>query len=258
MQTLAGTMSRVNTVTSLLKRFLSKDDGKGVDSRPVSASLNPEAGIRLGTSASSASIAGKFLSNIGSTKIADQVIEEVDEQLTITSMRNRDDPRPTAQSIFSQTPPQSDPVDVPGRVPPPAYHRFISAQVHGEDAALFPAGGVEDLLSTSAPVGSKLPTSSSHLPETMTRLDPKQFGSQESDDKSLMAEEIDASVEGDEFEKLRQEREAARTARQKEKMARSISAQQGLVNQIELQELLSEALTKPQSTSGNSSPTQEA
>lgn len=256
MHSVAGTISRVNTVTSLLKRFLSKDDSKN-DSRPSSSSHNPETGMRLGTSASSASIAGKIPATVGSMKITDQVIEEVDEQLTITSMRNKDDPRPTAQSIFSNLPPKTQPVDVPGRVPPPSYERFHSAIVHGEENnSLFPPGGVDDLLSTSAPAG-RLPTSSSHLPDTMTEFDPKQFGSQESN-KNINTEEFDSTLAPDDFEKLRQEREAARVARQKEKMARSISAQQGIVNQIELQELLTEALAKPQSPSGNSSPTLDA
>ena len=255
MHSVAGTMSRVNTVTSLLKRFLSKDDNKN-DSRPNTASnsKHAEEGMKLGTSASSASISGKIPANIGSMKITDQVIEEVDEQMTITSLRNKDDPRPTAQSIFANMPPASDPVDVPGRVPPP-YQRFYSAQVHGEEnASLFPPGGVDDLLSTSAPAG-KAPITSSLLPDNISQFDPKQFGSQESE-RSVIAEELDSTqiLPGDDFEKLRQEREAARIARQKEKMARSISTQQGLVNQIELQELLSDALTKPQSASGSSTP----
>lgn len=250
MQTVAGTISRVNTVTSLLKRFLSKDDSKG-DSRPSSAVNNAETGLRLGTSASSAGlhVPEKFPMQIGSMKISDQVIEEVDEQMTITSMRNKEEPKPTAQSIFSNIPSPSDPVEIPGRVPP--YHRFHSAQVHGdENTALFPPGGVEDLLSSSAPAG-KLPINIG-LPDKMPESDRKQYGSQSSE-KSVNAEELDSTQAGDNFEKLRQEREAARTARQMEKMARSISAQQGIVNQIELQELLNEAL-KPQSTSGNSSP----
>lgn len=252
-------MSRVNTVTSLLKRFLSKDDSKHEpNSRPVSGIHHVESGVKLGPSGeSSASIAGKFPANIGSMKIADQVIEEVDEQMTITSMRNKDDNRPTAQSIFSQNVP-SDPVDVPGRVPPPSYSRFHSVQVHGEDSSLFPPGGVDDLLSSSAPAGNKMPTSSSHLPDNMSQFDPAQFGSQQS--RESTAEEIDTTaLAGDDFERLRQEREAARTARQKEKMAASIATQQSMVNQIELQELLSEALMKPpESVSGNSSPTANA
>jgi bestrophin, other len=258
MQTVAGQISRVATVTSLLKRFLSKDDSKG-ESRPASGNFSGESGIRLGTSASSASIAGKFPANIGSMKITDQVIEEVDEQMTITSLRNKDEPRPTAQSIF-QPMPSSDPVDVPGRVPPP-YSRFHSAQVHGadENSALFPPGGIEDLLSTSAPTG-KMPTSSIYLPETMPDFDPKKFGSQESERSAANGEELDSMdvQNADDFEKLRQEREAARVVRQMEKMAKSVATQQDFVNQIELQELLTDALTKAPSGSGETTPTTEA
>lgn len=254
MHSLAGTMSRVNTVTSLLKRFLSKDDSKN-ESRPGSAA-QAEVG-KIGQSSSSTSIAGnKYPANIGSMKITDQIIEEVDEQMTITSMRNKEEPRPTAQSIFAQMTP-SDPVDVPGRVPPPTYQRYHSAVVHGgEDRTLFPPGGADSIFSSSAPVG-KMPTST-HLPETMSEFDPKQYGSQETQ-KSLTAEELDSTARApqadDDFEKLRIEREAARVAKQKEKMARSISTQQSMVNQIELQELLSEALTKK--SSGGSTPTAE-
>jgi hypothetical protein len=245
-------MSRVNTVASLLKRFLSKDDS---GSRPGSASTtttNVERG--LGHSASSASIKN-YPAQIGSMKIADQVIEEVDEQMTIQSMR-KEDPKPTAQSLFS--PPSSNPsnpIDVPGRAPP--YQRFMSAQVQEDDSSFFPPGGVDDFLSTSAPAGN-LPTSSSHQPNTMSEFDPKQFESQAT--SKIETEEIDATVVDDDFERLKQEREAARIQRQKEKLARSISAQQGIVNQIELQELLSDALAKnPLKTeSGDSTPTQEA
>lgn len=240
-------MSRVNTVASLLKRFLSKDDSRQ-ESRPGSAAA--EKG--LGTSASSASI--RHPAQIGSMKITDQVIEEVDEQMTITSMKNNNngETRPTAQSIFKP----SEPIDVPGSIPPP-YGRFYSATVHDDDPSIFPIGGVDELLSSSAPQPSaKYPASSSHHQNTQSEFDPKNFDSQESR-KSEDTEEHD-SVD-DDFEKLRQEREAARIAKQKEKLARSISAQQGIVNQIELHELLTDALTNVQkSESGASSPTHEA
>jgi bestrophin, other len=250
MQSIAGQITRVNTVTSLLKRFLSKEDS----SRPSSATKdNPETGARLGTSVSSASISGgKYPTQIGSMKISDQVIEEVDEQMTITSLRNRDDPRPTAQSLFGQSPP-TDPITIPNATP--AYNRFVSEPVENltEETSFFPPGGVEDLLSTSAPA-SKMPTTSSAA-VGLTK-DP-QFGSQDSGE--MAEEELDSTqFPPDDFERLRQEREQAKIARQKEKLARSISTQQGLVQQIEMQEILTEALTKPQSTSGTSSPTAEA
>ncbi|KAG5672779.1 hypothetical protein PVAND_002873 [Polypedilum vanderplanki] len=255
MHSLAGTMSRVNTVTSLLKRFLSKDDSRG-ESRPGSAAANSSAEKGLGTSASSASIVGKQHPNqIGSMKITDQVIEEVDEQMTINSLRNKEDPRPTAQSLFINNPiaaGSSAPIDVPGTVTHPHhYGRFYSAQVTDDD--MFPP---DDLMSSSAPVGKPSATSSQH-PTLISEFDPKPFV--EDNAKTENIEEHDSTKPDDEFELLRQQREADRIARQKEKIARSISAQQGVVNQIELQDLLNNALASnvAQSESGNSSPTLE-
>lgn len=53
----------------------------------------------------------------GTMRIADQVIEEVDEQLTITSNRGHNEKRPTAQSLFASNneklPARSQPIDVP-------------------------------------------------------------------------------------------------------------------------------------------------
>jgi hypothetical protein len=213
-------MTRVNTVTSLLKRFLSKDESKG-DSRPGSAT-NSSAEKGLGTSASMASMGKQYPAQIGSMKITDQVIEEVDEQMTITSMRNKEDPRPTAQSLFT-APSSSAPIDVPGTVHPhpPQYSRFYSAQVPEDDHALF---NPEDLLSSSAPVG-KPGSSTSHM-RVMPELELKTVDPQEIP-KADETEELDSVKADDEFERLRQEREAERNARQKEKIARSISAQQG-------------------------------
>lgn len=247
MHSLAGTMSRVNTVTSLLKRFLSKDDS---GSRPGSSTTNAEKG--LGTSESSASIAGKqYPAQIGSMKITDQVIEEVDEQMTITSMKNKDDPRPTAQSLFAPPGGSSAPIDVPGTVHhPPSYSRFYSAQLQ-DDSSMFPQ---DDILSSSAPIG-KMPVSSSHQPNSVSEFDPKQYETQESQ-RSEDVEEHDSTKPEDEFERLRQQREADRIARQKEKIARSISAQQGVVNQMEMQDLITDALAShiAQSESGGSTP----
>lgn len=197
-----------------------------------------------------------YPAQIGSMKISDQVIEEVDEQMTITSMK-KEEPKPSAQSLFAPHT-ASNPVDVPSR--PPPYNRFVSAQVMEDNSSFFPPGGVDDFLSTSAPPGN-LPTSSSHQPNTMSEFDPKQFESQTSKPDDVEAEELDSTNADDEFERLRQERENARLQRHKEKLARSISAQQGIVNQIELQELLTDALAKnpPRTESGDSTPTtQEA
>lgn len=74
---------------------------------------------RLSESQSSTSLAGKLPPvGGGSMRIADQVIEEVDEQTTITSMAGKaPEQRPTAQSIFQNAPTQ--PVAVPKRRPNP-------------------------------------------------------------------------------------------------------------------------------------------
>jgi hypothetical protein len=180
-------------------------------------------------------------------KISDQVIEEVDEQMTITSMRAPEPARPTAQSLFAQGPQHSDPVDVPGRVPD--YIRMHSEQTH-----LFPAGGVDDLLSTSAPAQSQFMGSGN---DTLM----KDFGSQETE-KSLNMEELDCSgiptVEDNEFERLKVIRENERLERQKQKLARSISNQQGIIQNMETQDIMMDVIQRlPNPESGGSSPTGE-
>lgn len=156
----SGTLSRVNTVASALKRFLSRDD-----SRPGSATPSEDQKpYKFPASASSASLSGVAGSATsagkpaGSMRITHQVIEEVDEQATITSMR-ANEPRPNVMDIFAssstaaasgplQPPPAaSEPVDIPAR--PPSYNRAQSQY----EPNLFPPGGVDSLLSTSAPAG---------------------------------------------------------------------------------------------------------
>lgn len=137
---LGGSLTRVNSVTSMLKRLFSKEDrpdGGGTSSG------NKTPG-RIPHSSSSASLQARVFGKIcrkrhcrsicnffvylfiylidrplllrsagtgGSTRIG--VIEEVDEQMTMTSMRPEN--RPHVQSIFPQgPPPASAPVDVPG------------------------------------------------------------------------------------------------------------------------------------------------
>lgn len=73
----------------------------------------------LGHSASNVSLAPKYPQATDKMRITDQVIEEVDEQLTIQSTR-ANDKRPTAQSLFANIddkPIRSAPIDVPG-----SYH----------------------------------------------------------------------------------------------------------------------------------------
>ncbi|KAJ6646283.1 Bestrophin-2 [Pseudolycoriella hygida] len=201
-----GSIPRVNTVTSALKRFFSTDSSK---SGPANLGGND---IRLSGSVSSTNIQNQQPKlPPGSMKITDQTIEEVDEQQTITSMR-ANEPRPTAQSLFMPVTP-SLPVDVPtttymGRnysrmhsnIEPPTSNSFIFPMNNAD---------IDFLVSASAP------TPTIECPDMQTQLgDGFDFNDPETFD------------EEDEFEKLRLAREKERLERQKQKLARSISTQQ--------------------------------
>lgn len=82
-------------------------------------------------------------------RITDQVIEEVDEQMTITSQRPQET-RPTAQSLF-QTAAPSQPVDVPTTSNRQSndYTRTQSFAVNHHQPFTFPTSS--DYISTSAP-----------------------------------------------------------------------------------------------------------
>ncbi|XP_016977556.1 bestrophin-2 isoform X2 [Drosophila rhopaloa] len=244
----SGTLSRVNTVASALKRFLSRDD-----SRPGSATPSQDQPYKFPASASSASLSGGIVGPAtsagkpaGSLRITQQVIEEVDEQATITSMR-ANEPRPNVMDIFAspsgaansvplQPPPaQSDPVDIPTR--PPSYNRAQSQY----ESSLFPPGGVDALLSTSAPAGgsplllSNAATApSSPVGESSKSLyDPQKAASREtvenmdlrSSSDLLAAQPVD---EGDDFDKLKAEREKEKLMRQQKNLARTISTAPGM------------------------------
>lgn len=100
----------------------------------------------------------------GSMKITDQVIEEVDEQMTITSMRAPEQ-RPTAQSLFmppTGPPPPSHPVMVPttNRAAVGAYTRTQSAVANADAPFTYPIVGDAEagFISTSAPPGTHIQT----------------------------------------------------------------------------------------------------
>lgn len=87
-------------------------------------------------------------------RITDQVIEEVDEQMTIQSQRGNDT-RPTAQSLFQsqdekpitvKTPLHSEPIDVPSHFN--NYHRTQSEAQPDHQPYMFPNSAI---FSTSAP-----------------------------------------------------------------------------------------------------------
>nr|XP_036674768.1 bestrophin-4-like isoform X2 [Drosophila suzukii] len=249
----SGTLSRVNTVASALKRFLSRDD-----SRPGSATPSQDQPYKFPASASSASLSGGVVGSatsagkpVGSLRITQQVIEEVDEQATITSMR-ASEPRPTVMDIFAPTsssgagpsvplqppPAHSDPVDIPAR--PPSYNRAQSQY----EPTLFPPGGVDALLSTSAPAGgsplllSNAATApSSPVGESSKSLyDPQKAASREtvenmdlrSSNDLLAAAAAQVEDEGDDFDKLKAAREKEKLMRQQKNLARTISTAPGM------------------------------
>lgn len=196
LQSMVGTISRVNTVASALKRFLSRDGDKG----PTPEAPPPT------KSASSASLV-KPPQPGGSMKITDQVIEEVDEQMTIQS--HHPDQRPTVQGLFSPT----TPIDMPGgRID---YSRTLSVGLPPEYA--LPPGGIDALLSTSAPVASPSSSRMQQAQQLETPM-PTMGTSQES-----VREELDYNVPVDEFEILKARREQERIEKQKASIARTIS-----------------------------------
>ncbi|KAJ8945000.1 hypothetical protein NQ318_010202 [Aromia moschata] len=91
-------ISRVGSVTNMLKRFFSREDSRTDQSKPDVNELNN----LIATSESMGKSAIK--------KITDEVIEEVDEQTTITSQKSAQESRPTVLNLFG---PPSEPINVP-------------------------------------------------------------------------------------------------------------------------------------------------
>ncbi|XP_076276342.1 bestrophin-4 isoform X2 [Lasioglossum baleicum] len=101
---IGGSLTRVNSVTSVLKRLFSKED------RPDGSMFS---GTKTPTqSSSTASLQNRVVVGGGSMRIG-VIKEEADEQSTMTSMKS--EKRPHVQSIFSPgPPPPSAPMTVPG------------------------------------------------------------------------------------------------------------------------------------------------
>ncbi|XP_067619030.1 bestrophin-2a isoform X5 [Eurosta solidaginis] len=244
---LSGTISRVNTVASALKRFLSREERPG-STTPVDESNQKN---RFPGSASSASLIGPVKAP-GSMRITDQVIEEVDEQATITSQRANDPAKPNVRDIFmhdlntqsssvaSSAPQRSEPMDIPPR--PTSYMRTQSTY----EPVLFPPGGVEALLSSSAPANDSprmvqtVPSTPAADPSSNKSLFDQQqvvinqekTGSRETVDDMETKSTTDGAGapedEGDDFDKLKAAREKERLQRQQQKLARTISAAPGI------------------------------
>ncbi|XP_018341965.1 PREDICTED: bestrophin-4-like isoform X2 [Trachymyrmex septentrionalis] len=133
-----GSLTRVASVTNALKRLFSKDDR--TDGGTTSAVKATE---KMPSMGSTTSLQPRPSGAGGSMRIG--VIEEVDEQMTLTSLRQSNESRPHVESIFTQgPPPPSDPVDVPGVAQ--FYNREIfsrSAPAEAHAGALTIAGSAE-------------------------------------------------------------------------------------------------------------------
>lgn len=169
-------------------------------------------------------------------RITDQVIEEVDEQLTITSVKPPD-MRPNVINIF-QNPgsstsssglPQSQPITIP-KQPSEPYIRTQSEMTHFGEMNFFPPGGIDAMLSASAPTGSDIPLlPRSHLPDHIdqTKSAESLISHKNEEKPSEILEEVIGNIQPeDEFEKLRLQREQEKLERAKQKLTRTVSIQQ--------------------------------
>lgn len=229
---MADSMRRVNTASSFFKRLLSRNDSQ--PATPASTDGPqlmgiPSASGRMEKSASNASLAGsKMALNLAPIRITDQVIEEVDEQMTITSMRQ--EVRPKAEDLFNQgpmttlasngPPPPSKPVDVPmkslggGGPPRERYSRTFSTVGQNMNEK-------DEFIGGSAP-------STQFQPPTPPGYDEYDRHSKEGTDGGGGGGlTVGGHVDGDDFERLRIARERERNDRQRMNIARSISTTPG-------------------------------
>ncbi|XP_022829151.1 bestrophin homolog 22 isoform X4 [Spodoptera litura] len=242
-------MARTNSVTSMLKRLFSKEDQRGTSATQTDGGtfrLLKHDGSRFTISASNPTL-NKPTTAGGSMKIANDIIEEVDEQATITSMGKRPDTRPTAMSLFTQAPPTpSDPVDVPVRNSNKANSNSRLSSSAPNPYAVRPSEG-GDL----SPAAQSLNTQDSFvLPEERPRLDSDVGPSLSAAGSQTLLDEADGGEdpELDDFDRLRSIREQHRREKYLQKlMARSISAQQRtgstelMDNDLLLEDLLSQS-----------------
>ncbi|CAH2062785.1 unnamed protein product, partial [Iphiclides podalirius] len=241
-------LTRVNSVTSMLKRLFSKEEQRQ-PATPVTTQT--DGGGRFVISASNPTLS-KPAATGGSMKIANEVIEEVDEQATITSMhKQRHDNRPTAMSLFATAP--SQPVDVPNRTSDRGSDSRLSSSAPTQWARGGAGGG------EGGEGGDKsLRAQDSFSALERPRLDSDVGPSLSAAGSQTLMDEVDGvdDEDLDDFDRLRSVREQERREKHRQKlMARSVSAQQQagsqelIDNVLLLEELLmqSEALKKEKS-----------
>ncbi|CAH0669090.1 unnamed protein product [Spodoptera exigua] len=243
-------MARTNSVTSMLKRLFSKEEQRGAQTTQTDGGtlrLLRHDGSRFTISASNPTLNKPTTAGGGSMKIANDIIEEVDEQATITSMAKRPETRPTAMSLFTQAPPTpSDPVDVPVRNSNKTNSNSRLSSSAPNPYAVRPSEG-GDL----SPAAQSLNTQDSFsLPNERPRLDSDVGPSLSAAGSQTLLDEADGGEdpELDDFDRLRSIREQHRKEKYLQKlMARSISAQQRtgstelMDNDLLLEDLLSQS-----------------
>ncbi|KAL0271012.1 UNVERIFIED_CONTAM: hypothetical protein PYX00_008258 [Menopon gallinae] len=208
---MAHSINRVGSIASMLKNIFTRENSTATVPEKVGSqtiNLGPNAGSgRIHSSQSAASLP-KSLGAGGTLRITDQVIEEVDEQMTLTSMKRQSPDRMNVRDIFTNSgrPPQSNPVDVPLNNMNRSFNLSVSAPSEtATNLSEFAIPPFEGSIQ-SAPVF-----------ESPTAV-PKKA---EMDDMSLgSAVEIEEEV--DEFTRLK----AKRSDERKRKFARSVSQRQ--------------------------------
>ncbi|CAH2238775.1 jg11653 [Pararge aegeria aegeria] len=247
-------MTRANSVTSMLKRLFSKDE-RQQPATPVTTQT--DGGTRFMISASNPTLNKPATAGGGSMKIAKEVIEEVDEQATITSMAKRPENRPTVMSLFAQGPhTPSEPVNVPIRN---SNHNpkdtRLSTSAPPSQWARAETGDEGDM----SPAAKSLYAQAS-FPNMRQRLDSDVGPSLSAAGSQTLLDEVDGTEnpDMDDFDRLRSIREQHRREKYLQKlMARSISAQQPtgslelIDNDLILEELIKQS-QKQDTTEGDS------
>ncbi|XP_075214410.1 bestrophin-4-like isoform X2 [Lycorma delicatula] len=224
-----NSLHRVGSVTSVLKRLFSRD---GSASTTGTSPTNVAGGGKLPVSQSSDSLQTKFAGG-GSIRITDQVIEEVDEQQTITSMGRPPEPRPSVRSIFPPHnelplqnftapghPPQSAPLPVP-----PGRSATAHMSASAPNTTAIPPTAPASPTRSSVTYTEVLSVKSAPGFDNSSGLGSGSVGPNEHYmDNISLASSTETSE--DEFSKLRQSRRQERLGIQ---YARSISAQQGVM-----------------------------
>nr|XP_049696885.1 bestrophin homolog 22 isoform X2 [Helicoverpa armigera] len=256
-------MARTNSVTSMLKRLFSKEDQRGAPATQTDGGtlrLLKHDGSRFTISASNPTLNKPATAAGGSMKIANDIIEEVDEQATITSMGKRPEARPTAMSLFTQaTPAPSDPVDVPSRNSNNTNSNTRLSSSAPTPWAVRPSEG-GDL----SPAAQSLTTQDSFsLPNERPRLDSDVGPSLSAAGSQTLLDEADGGEdpELDDFDRLRSIREQHRRDKYLQKlMARSVSAQQRtgstelIDNDLLLEDLLSQSAAQKKDEKSKNDP----